>query len=154
MDQVLPFSPGSQLSWKAATFPKRRRSHPPEQPELFLCCVVKLFLSVHHVLMRLLDRIEFRLLIWRQDWPNLRHSALNHGFHFLHRLLMNGGDLGFGLIKDGLNLRLLFRGQVQLIGELVKAKCVAVRARGPGPSLGLGNDKAAQRDRAGSHNCK
>ena len=103
--------------------------------------------------MRLLDRIEFRLLICRQERPNLRHSALNHGFHFLHRLLVNGGDLGFGLIKDGLNLRLLFRGQVQLIGELVKAKCVAVRARGPGPSLGLGNDKAAQRDHAGSCNC-
>jgi len=105
--------------------------------------------------MRLLDRIEFRLLICRQERPNLRHRALNHGFHFLHRLLVNGGDLGFGLIKDGLNLRLLFRGQVQLIGELVKAKCVAVRARGPGPgpSLGLGNDKAAQRDHAGSCNC-
>jgi len=103
--------------------------------------------------MRLLDAVEFRLLIRRQDWPNLRHSALDHGFHFLHRLLVNGGDLRFGLIKDGLNLRLLFRGQVQTIGELMKAKCVPVRAPDPGPSLGLGNDKAGQRDRAGRYNC-
>ncbi len=92
-------------------------------------------------------------VIRRQDWPNLRHSALDHGFHFLHRLLVNGGDLRFGLIKDGLNLRLLFRGQVQTIGELMKAKCVPVRAPDPGPSLGLGHDKAAQGDDAGRYNC-
>ena len=157
-DYVLPFSPGLSSrglppQTEAATFPERRRSHPPEQPKLVLRCVVKLFLSVHHVLMRLLDGIEFRLLICRQDWPNLRHSALNHGFHFLHRLLVNGSDLGFGRVEDGLNLRLLFGGKVQLIGELVKAKCVPVRARGPRVSLGLGDNKAAQRDRAGSHNC-
>ncbi len=103
--------------------------------------------------MRLLDAVEFRLLIRRQDWPNLRHSALDHGFHFLHRLLVNGGDLRFGLIKDGLNLRLLFRREVQTIGELVKTKCVPVRAPDPGPSLGLGHDKAAQGDDAGRYNC-
>ena len=103
--------------------------------------------------MRLLDSVEFRLLIRRQDWPNLRHSALDHSFHFLHRLLVDGCDLRFGLIKDGLNLRLLFSGQVQLIGEFVKAKCVPVRAPDSGPSLGLDNDKAAQRDHAGSCNC-
>jgi len=80
-------------------------------------------------------------------------DAVDHGFHFLHRLLVNGGDLRFGLIKDGLNLRLLFRGQVQTIGELMKAKCVPVRAPDPGPSLGLGHDKTAQRDRAGRYNC-
>jgi len=61
--------------------------------------------------------------------------------------------LRFGLIKDGLNLRLLFGRQVQLIGEVMKAKCVPVRAPDPGPSLGLRNDEAGQRDRAGSYNC-
>ena len=103
--------------------------------------------------MRLLDAVEFLLLIRRQDWPNLRHSALDQSFHFLHRLLVNGGDLRLGLIKDGLNLRLLFGGKVQLIGELMKAKCVPVRAPDPGPSLGLRNDEAGQRDRASSYNC-
>ncbi len=39
------------------------------------------------------------------------------------------------------------------IGELMKAKCVPVGAPDPGPSLGLGHDKTAQRDRAGRYNC-
>ena len=33
--------------------------------------------------MRLLDGVEFLLLIRRQDWPNLRQRAVEHGFHFL-----------------------------------------------------------------------
>ena len=103
--------------------------------------------------MRLLDGVEFLLLIRRQHWPNLRQRAVDHGFHFLHRLLMNDGDLRFGLIKNGLNLRLLFSRQVQLVGELPKAERVAVRAPGCGVSLGLGNDKTAQRNRTGGHNC-
>ena len=77
--------------------------------------VVQLFPGVLHVLMRFLDRIEFLLLVRRQDWPNLRQCAVHHCMHLLHRLLMNGGDLRFGLIKDRLNLRLLIGSQVQLI---------------------------------------
>jgi len=104
--------------------------------------------------MRLLDGIEFRLLICRQDWPNLRHSALNHGSHFLHRLLVNGGDLRFGRVEDGLNLGLLVGRQVQFARQVVKTECmVTVPASRPRVSLGLSKNKAAQRDRAGSHNC-
>jgi hypothetical protein len=72
--------------------------------------------------------------------------------HLLHRLLMNGGDLRFGLIKDRLDLRLLIGSQVQLIGDPTQAERVAVsgtaRAR-----LCLHKDKASKRDRAGGYNC-
>ena len=103
--------------------------------------------------MRLLDRIEFRLLIRCQDRANLRHGAVNYSLRFLHGLLKNGRDLRSGLVKNGLNLRLLFSSQVQLAGDLFKAKRVAVRAPESGLSLGLGNDKTAQCDRTGGCNC-
>ena len=103
--------------------------------------------------MRLLDGVESLLLIRRQDWPNLRQLAVDHGFHFLHRLLMNRGDLRFGRVEDRLNLRLLVSRQVQLVGEPSKAELVTVPAPKSGSSLSLGNDKTAQRDRAGGHNC-
>jgi len=103
--------------------------------------------------MRLLDGVEFLLLIRRQDRPNLRQRAVDYGSRFLHRLLMNGGDLRSGLINNGLDLRLLISRQVQLVGDPPKAEGVPVRAPESGLSLGLGNDKAAQRNRTGSHNC-
>jgi len=103
--------------------------------------------------MRLLDGVEFLLLIRRQDWPNLRQRAVDRGFHFLHRLLMNSGDLRFGLIKDWLNPSLLFSSQVQLIGELPEAERRTVRAPGSGVRLGRSDDKTTERDRTGSHNC-
>ena len=114
---------------------------------------MKLFLGVHHVLMRLLDSVEFRLLIRRQDWSDLRQRVIDYGSRFLHRLLMNGGNLRFGLIENRLNLGLLISRQIQLVGEFSKAECVAVRAPRPGVSLGLANDKTAERDRTGGHNC-
>src|SRR5207237_3115049 len=97
----------------AATLPDRRR--PPnrsEQPELFLCCVVKLFVGVHHVLMGLLNVVELLLLIRCEQRPNLRYRAVHYRFHFLHRLLMNGGDLRLGPIDNRLNLGLLVGRQV------------------------------------------
>jgi len=66
--------------------------------------------------MRFLDGIEFRLLVRIEQRPDLRQRAVDHRFRFLHRLLMNGGDLRFGLVEDRLNLRLLVRCQIQLLG--------------------------------------
>ena len=103
--------------------------------------------------MRLLDGVEFLLLIRRQDWPNLRQRAVDHGFHFLHRLLMNGGDLRFSLIEDRLNLGLLLRCETQSVRNSLKSERVTVCASGSGFSLDLGNDKTAQRDRTGGQNC-
>src|SRR4030095_4412518 len=96
---------------------------------------------------------KFLLLICRQHWPNLRQGTVDYGLRFLHRLLMNGDDLRFGCVKDRLNLGLLFGSQVQFVGEPAKAERVTVRASESGPSLRLGNDKTAQRDRTGGHNC-
>src|SRR5713101_7903270 len=90
--------------------------HRSEQPKLFLRCVIKLFVRVHHVLMGLLDGVEFLLLLRGKQRPNLRRTAVDHSFHFLHRLLMNGGYLRFGRVENRLNLCLLIGGQVQVLG--------------------------------------
>jgi len=66
--------------------------------------------------MRFLDGIELRLLISREQRPNLGQRAVHDRLHFLHRLLMDRADLRFGRIQNWLNLRLLFRSQVQLVG--------------------------------------
>ena len=73
-------------------------------------------MGIHHVLMRFLDRIELLLLISREQRPNLGQRAVHDRLRFLHRLLMNGSDLRFGLIEDWLNLGLLVRCQIQLLG--------------------------------------
>src|SRR5262249_18438414 len=144
----------------AATRMRRRaffRSPPfpyrSERAKLVLYRVVQFLLGVHHVLMRLLNRIEFLLLVCRQNRPNLRHRAVDYSLRFLHGLLKNGGDLRSGLIKNGLDLRLLFSSQVQLTAELPKAERVAVCAPESGLSLRSGNDKTAQCDRTGGDNC-
>jgi len=98
----------------AATLTNRRRSHRSEQPALFLDCVVKFFVCVHHVLMSFLNFIKLLLLIGGQQRTNLRRRAIHDGFHLLHRLLMDCGDLRFGLIDDRLDLGLLIGRQVQL----------------------------------------
>ena len=66
--------------------------------------------------MRFLDGIQLLLLISREQRPDLRQRVVDNSFRFLHRLLMNGSDLRFGLIKDWLNLGLLVRCQIQLLG--------------------------------------
>lgn len=63
---------------------------------------------------------------------------------------MDGGDLRFGLIKDRLNLCLLIRGQVQLLGDSLKAKPVAVPTRA---SLSLQGNQAAKCNRTDGYNC-
>jgi hypothetical protein len=57
---------------------------------------------------------------------------------------MNGSELRFGRIKNRLNLCLLIRGQVQLLGDSLKAERVTVPTRA---RLCLHNNKAAKRYR-------
>ena len=103
--------------------------------------------------MRFFDRIEFALLISVQYWPNLRQCAVHHCMHFLHRLLMNGGDLRFGRIHDWLDLRLLISGEVQLFSEPLQAERVAMPVSAAMARLCLHNDKAPKRDRTGGCKC-
>ena len=132
------------------------------ESRLFLHRVVKLFAGLHHVLMRLLNVIELLLLIRIEQRTDLRQRAVHHRFHFLHRLLVNGGDLRFSCVEDRLDLRLLISGQVQLVGHPLQAKRVAVpgasATRAAGSSalrarLCLYSDKAAKRDRTGGNEC-
>ena len=76
---------------------------------------MELFVGVHHVLMSFLNVIKLLLLIGCQQRTNLRCSAIHDRFHLLHRLLMDRGDLRFGLINDRLDLCLLIGRQVQLV---------------------------------------
>ena len=126
----------------------------PKIGTLFLHRVVKLFMGVHHILMRLLNGIELRLLVRIEKRPDLRQRAVHHRFRFLHRLLMNGDDLRLGCIKDRLNLGLLIRCQIQLIREMAKAEGVTVRTPSSSRTrLCVHNDKSAKCDRTGGHNC-
>lgn len=146
---------------KAGGDPPLGRRHPPNRSEqiedanLFLHRVAKLFVGVHHVLMRLLDVIELLLLVRRKQRPDLRQRAVHHRFHFLHRLLMNGGDLRFGRVDDRLDLGLLIRGQVQLFSDSLKAERVPVPATTARAMSGLRlhNGKAAEGNRAGGGKC-
>ena len=139
--------------------PSQSAAVPLSLPEsrLFLHRVVKLFAGLHHVLMRLLNVIELLLLIRIEQRTDLRQRAVHHRFHFLHRLLMNGCDLRFGLIKDWLNLGLLIRSEIQLLRYSLEAERVAVpiaMATGSaGAGLCLHNHKAAKRNGTGGHNC-
>ena len=103
--------------------------------------------------MRLLIIIEPLLLLRRKQRTDLRPGAGHDRFHFLHALAMDRSDLRLGLIDDRLNLGLLIGRQVQLVRDPSKAERVTVPAPESGSSLGLGDDKTAQRDRAGGHNC-
>src|SRR2546430_2558316 len=133
-----------------------RRSPLLPNPGLVLHRVMQFFSGIHHVLMRLLDGIELLLLILIEQWTDLRQRAVHHRFCFLHRLLMNGGDLRFGLIKDRLKLRLLVRCQIQLLSDSPKTECLTVTAPESsvaGARLCLHDHKAAKRNRTGGHNC-
>ena len=138
----------------AATVPDRRRSTLRIKGSLLLRCVVKLFVRVHHVLMSLLNGIELRLLLRRQQRTNLRRSAIHDRLHFLHRLLMNGGDLRLGAIDNWLNLGLLVGRQVQLLGYSLEAKAMSMAtATAARTGLCLHYHKAAKRDRTDGHKC-
>src|SRR6266550_8930048 len=139
---------------KARRRPSRSPPSPSEQSELVLHCVVKLFVGVHHVLMGLLNVIELLLLIRCEQRPNLRYRAVHYSFHFLHRLLMNGGDLRVGAIDNRLNLGLLVGRQVQLLGYSLEAKAMSMpAATAASTGLCLHYHKAAKRNRTGGHKC-
>ncbi len=114
---------------------------------------MKLFARVHHVLMSFLDVIELLLLFCREQRSNLRQSAVHHRFGFLHRLLVDGGDLRFGLIHDRLNLGLLIGGQIQLLRYSLEAKAVSVPAASPMTGRCLHDGEAAKGDRASGREC-
>jgi len=118
---------------------------------LFLDCVVKFFVRVHHVLMSLLNVIKLLLLIGRQQRTNLRRSAIHDRFHLLHRLLMDRGDLRLGLIDDRLDLGLLIGRQVQLLGQMFKPKSVSAAPTMAG--LSLRHCKAAEGYRTRGRKC-
>lgn len=71
-----------------------------------------------HILMRLLQLIRFLLLLRSQERTDLGHGIVHDRFGFLHRVLMDGNDLRFGLVQDRLDLRLLVRGQAQCLAHV------------------------------------
>ncbi len=75
---------------------------------------------VHHVFVRLFDRIEFHLLLRCEERADLRGGVLHHGAGLFHRFLMDGLDLGLRLVDDRRDFRLLVRRQVQLLGEMLE----------------------------------
>ena len=148
----------------AATFNDRRRfdAHSNE-PLLFPHGIVKFLPGVMHVLSCRLEVIQFLLLRRRQHGPNFCHRPFNHGLRFLHCFLMNGNDLGPGLVNDRLNLGLLVGREVQSPGQMFDAKSMtltlptataATAAFSALTLLRLGQDKAAQNDGADCCDCE
>ncbi len=91
--------------------------------------------------------IKLLLLIGCQQRTNLRCSAIHDRFYFLHRLLMDRGDLRFRLINDRLNLGLLIGSKVQLLGHSFKRKSAPMpSAAAAMVGLSLHHGKAAERD--------
>src|SRR5882724_2922916 len=106
-----------------------------------------MIVRVHPVLTSLLNVIKLFLLIGCQQRTNLRHSAVHHSFHFLPRLLMDRGELRFGLIENRLNLGLLIGSQVQLLGHSFKRKSAPMPSAAAAlAGLSLHQGKAAERD--------
>ena len=67
--------------------------------------------------MRLLHRIEFLLLLRRQERTNLRHGVVHDRFRLLHRLFMDRANLRLSLIDDRLDFGLLIRRQIQIVAQ-------------------------------------
>ena len=99
--------------------------------------------------------IEFLLLFRREQGPDLRHRFIHHRFCFLHRLLVDGDDLRFGLIENGLGFRLLIRCQFQCFGHMLKRIAVTVPAATATVAVfRLRNGEAAERDYPCGGKCK
>lgn len=73
---------------------------------------------VQHVFVRLFQGVELLLLRRREQWPDLRARGFHDRADFLHRFLVDRHDLWLGLIDDRRDFRLLFRRQVQFLGEM------------------------------------
>lgn len=84
---------------------------------------MQFLLSIAHFLMSRLHVIEFLLLFSCQQRTDFAHGVIHHGVRLLHRVLMNGHDLRFGLIDNRLDLGLLIGREVQGFGESLEAKC-------------------------------
>ena len=70
--------------------------------------------------MRLLHRIEFLLLLRRQERANLRHGVVHDGFRLLHRLFMDRANLWLSLVDDRLDFGLLVRCQIQIVAQPIE----------------------------------
>ena len=89
---------------------------------------------IAHVLMRLLHRIEFLLLLRRQERPNLRHRVVHDGFRLLHRLFMDRANLWLSLVDDRLDFGLLIRRQIQIVTQSVEHHSGLMKATAMMPS--------------------
>ena len=128
--------------------------------ELFPHCIVKFLLRAAHLLVRFLDVVEFLLLIGREQRTNLRHRFVHYRVRFLHRFLVDGDDLRFGLVDERLDFGLLIGREIQSVSQSFKREPSRAAVRFPKAfmaataGLCLGQRKAAQRDRAGCGKCK
>ena len=98
--------------------------------------------------MRLLHRIQFLLLLRRQQRTNLRHGVVYDGFAFLHCLFVNRANLRSRLIYDRLDFGLLFRAQIEVftqpIEDLMPAALTTMVFSG---SAGIFRVDSCQRDK-------
>jgi len=69
---------------------------------------------------RLFHRIEFHLLLRREERPDLGAGAFHEGVHLLHRLVMDRFHLRLRLVDDRLDLRLLIIGQVEVLAQMLE----------------------------------
>jgi len=90
------------------------------QPNLLFLGLVHFLHRLVHVFVRLFHRIEFLLLLRCEQRTDLCAGAFHDRPHLLHRFLMDGFDLRFRLIDDGLHLDLLLRGKVQALAEMLE----------------------------------
>jgi hypothetical protein len=128
-----------------------------EQPRLLFALRGVQFLDrVHQVMVRLLQVIQFLLLIRIEQRPDLRHRAVDHRLCFLHCILVDGGDLRPGLIDDRLDLRLLISREIQRFGQMLQGKSMPVPAAKAGwiGAVRLRQSEAAQRDCAHGSECE
>ena len=116
------------------------------------------FPRVPHLLMGRLHIVEFLLLLRCQQWTNFSHGVLHDRMGFLHRVLMNGDNLGFGLIDNRLDLRLLIGCQIQRIGQMIEPESTSSvsvpSARATMTSICLNKGQTANHDGSGGGKCK
>ena len=120
-------------------------------------CGVELLHRVAQVLARFLERVELRLLVLRQEPPDLRHRFVDDRLSFLHGILVDRHDLRPRLIEQRFHFRLLIRCEVQRLGQVFHCKpmsMAAVARKAAGTILRVSPREAAQSDCAHSSECK
>ena len=73
-----------------------------------------------HVLMRFFHRVQFLLLLWREQRTNLRHGVIHDRFGLLHRFFVDRTNLRTRLIDDGLDFGLLIGREVQILTQSIE----------------------------------